>query len=133
MTSFTFAATAFPVADVGATARWYRDVLGFQFNTFPATEPFEWASVHRDQVEIMLQRVIDYEKPDLDPRRPGGVWNAYFYVTDVDNLFASVKDRAVVRRAPCDQPYHLREFEIADPNGYVLVFGQNIRGAGSAK
>jgi len=126
MTRFNFAATAFLVSDVGSTARWYRDVLGFTFNAFPQTEPFEWASVTRDNVEIMLQRSEGYEKPDLDPLRPGGVWNAYFYVDEVDALFESIKDRVTVRRTPEDQPYQLREFEIADPNGYVLVFGQNI-------
>jgi len=128
MTRYKFAATVFLVADVGATARWYRDVLGFRFNSFPDVEPFEWASVHRDSVEIMLQRSPGYQKPDLDPIRPGGAWNAYFYVDEVDALFEAIKERIIVRRTPCDQPYQLREFEIADPNGYVLVFGQNLTG-----
>jgi uncharacterized glyoxalase superfamily protein PhnB len=129
MTSFTFGATAFLVSDVGMTARWYRDVLGFEFDTFPLKEPFEWASVRRDNVEIMLQRSEGYEKPDLNQLRPGGVWNAYFYVTDADQLFATIKERVTVRRPPADQPYQMREFEVADPNGYVLVFGQNLAGA----
>jgi len=129
MTTFKFGATVFLVSDVGATARWYRDVLGFTFNTFPDTEPFEWASVCRDQVEIMLQRSEGYLRPDLDPLRPGGVWNAYFYVTDVDGLFGGIKDRVTVRRTPTDQPYQMRELEIADPNGYVLVFAENQAGA----
>jgi len=132
MTKFTFGATVFLVSDVGATARWYCDVLGFVFNTFPDAEPFEWASVRRDSVEIMLQRSDGYQKPDLDPLRPGGAWNAYFYVTEVDRLFESIRDRATIRRTPVDQPYELREFEIADPNGYVLVFGENLRGPASA-
>ena len=127
MIKFNFAATAFLVCEVGETARWYRDVLGFKFDTFPKTEPFEWASVRRDNVEIMLQRAEGYRKPDLDPLRPGGVWNAYFYVDDVDGLYEAIKDRVTVRRTPSDQPYELREFEIADPNGYVLVFGENIQ------
>jgi len=132
MTRFKFAATVFLVSDVGTTARWYRDVLGFEFNAFPDAEPFEWASVRRDNVEIMLQRSVGYRKPDLDSLRPGGVWNAYFYVTEVDQLFADIKDRVEVRRTPADQPYHLREFEIADLNGYVLVFGENLAGAGAS-
>lgn len=129
MSRFGQIAPAFLVADVGATARWYRDVLGFVFDTFPQTEPFEWASLRRDHVEIMLQRSPGYAKPDLDPLRPGGAWDAYIYLTDVDGLFAAIADRVRVRRAPCDQPYDMREFEIADPNGYVLVFGQDLTGA----
>lgn len=126
MTQFTFSAAVFLVSDVGAAARWYREMLGFEFDTFPASEPFEWASVRRDNAEIMLQRSEGYRKPDLDPLRAGGVWNAYFHVSGVDELFDSVKERALIRRVPRDQPYQLREFEIADPNGYVLVFGENI-------
>jgi catechol 2,3-dioxygenase-like lactoylglutathione lyase family enzyme len=133
MSKFIFAATAFLVSDVGVTARWYRDVLGFEFNTFPDAEPFEWASVRRGNVEIMLQRSEGYEKPDLDSLRPGGVWNAYIYITGVDELFEAIKDRAEVRRLPADQPYQLREFEIADPNGYVLVFGENLAGTGASE
>ena len=51
---------------------------------------------------------------------------------EVDRLFESIRDRAPIRRTPVDQPYELREFEIADPNGYVLVFGENLRGPASA-
>ncbi len=119
-------AAVFLVDDVGATARWYRDMLGFRFNTFPDSEPFEWASLIRGGAEIMLQRAAGYRKPDLDPLRPGGVWNAYLYVTGVDALHERIKDQVVVRRAPCDQPYDLRELEIADPNGYVLALGEQI-------
>jgi catechol 2,3-dioxygenase-like lactoylglutathione lyase family enzyme len=129
MTTFNFAATALLVSDVGATARWYRDVLGFHFDTFPESEPFEWASVRRDKVEIMLQRSEGYQKPNLDPLRPGGAWNAYCYVDGVDDLYDRIKDQVAVRRTLVDQPYHLREFEIADLNGYVLVFGENLPGA----
>ena len=128
MTIFKFAATAFLVSDVGETARWYRDTLGFRAVTFPDSEPFEWASIARDNVEIMLQRSEGYQKPDLDTLRPGGVWNAYFYVNDAHGLYEAIKDKVKVRRAPCEQPYQMIEFEIADPNGYVLVFGQSLSG-----
>jgi catechol 2,3-dioxygenase-like lactoylglutathione lyase family enzyme len=129
MSQFHGLAAVFPVADVGATARWYRDLLGFRFNTFPDAEPFEWASMIEGRTEIMLQRVPDYEKPDLDAWRPGGVWSAYLFVTGVDALYAAIKDKVKVRRAPCDQPYGMREFEIADLNNYVLVFGEDLTGA----
>jgi hypothetical protein len=130
MTRFDGMAAVFLVDDVGATARWYRDVLGFVFDNFPDSESFEWASVRRGRTEIMLQRSPGYRKPDLDPLRPGA-WNAYFYIDDADALFASLDKRAPVRRVPCDQPYQMREFEIADLNGYVLVFGQDLAGQGA--
>jgi catechol 2,3-dioxygenase-like lactoylglutathione lyase family enzyme len=130
MSHFHGLAAVFPVADVGATARWYRDVLGFRFNTFPDSEPFKWASMFDGRTEIMLQVVPGYEKPDLDLIRPG-VWNAYLYVTEVDALYERIRDKVKVRRAPCDEPYRMREFEIADPNGYVLVFGEDLTRQGA--
>ena len=116
----------FLVADVGATARWYRETLGFAFDHFPEAEPFEWAGMQHGGAQIMLARSPGYAKPDLDSLRPDGVWNAYLYVSGLDEFYARIADKAEVRRAPCPQPYGLREFEIADPNGYVLVFGERM-------
>jgi uncharacterized glyoxalase superfamily protein PhnB len=132
VTRFDGIAAVFLVDDVGATARWYRDMLGFVFDTFPDSEPFKWASVRCGRAEIMLQSSPGYQKPDLTALRPAGAWNAYLYIDDADGLFASLDGRATIRRAPCDQPYQMREFEIADPNGYVLVFGQDVSGPGAA-
>ena len=87
--------------------------------------------MRRDRVEIMLQRSEGYRKPNLDPIRSGGAWDAYLYVGAADDLYAAVADRVEVRRAPCDQPYQMREFEIADPNGYVLVFGEDLTRRGA--
>lgn len=128
VTTYHGIAAVFLVDDVGATARWYRDMLGFRFNTFPDVEPFEWASLIQGGAEIMLQRAPGYRRPDLDAFRTGGVWNAYLYVTGVDALHERIKDQVTIRRAPCDQPYALREIEIADPNGYVLALGEQIKG-----
>ena len=46
-------APCFPVADVGATVRWYEEHLGFRSYPFPKTEPYAFASLVRDEVEIM--------------------------------------------------------------------------------
>ena len=83
MTEPRGSAPVFPVADIGATVRWYEQKLGFSCSTHPGTEPYEWASMVRDTVEIMLQRVAGYEKPDLYARREGGVWDVYVRVTGI--------------------------------------------------
>jgi len=50
-----------------------------------------------------------------------------FIVTDeVDSLWASVKDWAVVKTEIEDRAYLMRDFSILDNNGYELVFGQDI-------
>ena len=69
-------APAFLVADVNATAKWYAEHLGFETaGIFPPNPPASWASLQRDGVEIMLQRLPGYAKPDLSEKRAGGVWH----------------------------------------------------------
>lgn len=72
------AVPTFLVPDVGATARWYAEALGFRTaGTVPGREPHVYASLLRDGVELMLLGLAGYQKPDLTARRPEGVWDAY--------------------------------------------------------
>ena len=117
-------AACFPVADISATIRWYEEVLGFLADPFPDREPYVFAIMTRDNVEIMLQRVTDYEKPDLYRSRPGAVWDAYIRTEGVKDLYESVRDEASIVQPLRQQPYGAWEFEIKDLNGYVLVFSE---------
>ncbi len=65
MAKFRSAVPCFSVADVGATMRWYEDQLGFISDPFPAAEPHVFAIIYRDDIEIMLQRIEGYQKPDI--------------------------------------------------------------------
>ena len=73
---------------------------------------------------LMLQRVAGYEKSDLYKSRPGGVWDAYFHVEGVKQLLEAVRDEATIIQPLRRQPYGNWEFEVRDPNGYVLVFSE---------
>ena len=124
MAKLQTAAPTFIVSDVGATARWYASTLGFEIYSFPETEPFAMANMVRDGVEIMLLGLEGYEKPDLSPLRPGGMWDAYIRMNGVDELYTSLMDRPFVTMPMTKQGYGDLEFEIRDPNGYVLVFSE---------
>ena len=115
----------FPVADVGATVRWYEEQLGFYSDPFPQSEPYLFAILFRDGIEIMLQRVEDYQKPEIYDRRKGGVWNTYIRMEGVKELYESVRHRVTILKPLCRQPYGCWEFEVKDLNGYVLVFSQS--------
>jgi len=119
-------AACFPVADVGATVRWYEEHLGFTSYPFPKTEPYAFASLVRDDVEIMLQRIEGYQKPDLDGLRGGGVWDAYIRMEGVKVFYDLVRERISVIRPLEKQFYGDWDFEVKDPNGYVLVFSELI-------
>lgn len=124
MSRFDSAAPTFPVADVGATARWYEAELGFTIDAFPDEEPWSFAMVVRDGVELMLQRVDGYRKPDLRRLRPEGQWDAYIRMAGLDELFETVRDRVEALTPPTRRPYGETELEVRDPNGYVLVFAE---------
>jgi uncharacterized glyoxalase superfamily protein PhnB len=117
-------APCFPVGDISATIRWYEEQLGFIGEPFPASEPYVFAILYRDDVEIMLQRVEGYEKPDLYRSRSGGVWDAYFRIEGVKDLFESVREEATIVQPLRKQPYGNWEFEVRDLNGYILVFSE---------
>src|SRR5712692_961362 len=119
-------APTFPVADVDATIRWYETELGFTSYPFPDHPPYVFASVCRDGVEIMFQRIEGYEKPDLYQRRDGGVWDAYIRMEGVKDFYESVKDKLEIKMPLRQQAYGDWEFEVMDPNGYILVFSELI-------
>jgi uncharacterized glyoxalase superfamily protein PhnB len=118
------AVPTFLVADVAGTARWYSEHLGFRTaGTFPKQEPYAYASLQRDGAEIMLLSLAGYEKPDLSARRPQGLWDAYVRMRGVHALYDALRGHAFVQMPLKQQPYGDWEFEVRDPNGYVLVFG----------
>lgn len=117
-------APSFPVADVDATIRWYETHLGFTSDPFPETPPYVFASVCRDEAEIMFQRIEGYEKPDLSPLREAGVWDAYIRMEGVKEFYELVKDKVEIKMPLRKQGYGDWEFEIRDPNGYILVFSE---------
>ncbi len=117
-------AACFPVADISATIQWYEEQLGFIGDPFPDREPYVFAILRRDDVAIFLQRVVDYVKPDLYNSRPGGVWDAYIHVYGINDLYDSVREEATIVQPLRQQPYGNWEFEVKDPNGYILVFSE---------
>jgi len=118
------AVPTFLAADVAATARWYAERLGFHTaGTFPTHEPYSYASVQREGAEIMLLSLPGYQKPDLIARRPEGLCDAYIRMRGVRTFYESGRREGFIHMPLKQQPYGDWEFEVRDPNGYVLVFG----------
>ena len=113
------AAPYFLVPDVFATAEYYRDALGFAFEQF-------WGEPPRF---VMLRSAVEL---GADVARPNHArvrhsFDTYVWVADVDALHAELAQRgAKILYAPCTQPHDCREFEVEDPNGYRICFGQDL-------
>lgn len=126
MPSLNSAAPCFPVSDVGQTIRWYEEHLGFRSHPFPDHEPYVFAIMSRDNIEIMLQGIPGYEKPDIYNQRNGGVWDVYIRMKGVENFYNEVRERVEILMPLTRQPYYCLEFEVKDLNGYTLVFSESI-------
>jgi len=124
MTKLSSVTPCFPVADIGHTIRWYEEKLGFMSDPFPEDEPYVFAMMRRDDVEIMLQLIADYKKPDLYSLRGEGVWDAYVRMDGVKEFYEATKDLVEIVKPLRRQPYGMWEFEVKDPNGYILVFAE---------
>ena len=121
------AVPTFLVSDVGETARWYVEQLGFGLaGHFPPEPPFAFASLQRGGAELMLLRLEGYTKPDLSARRPEGLWDAYIRADGIGALYENLHDAPFIRMTLRQQPYGDWEFEVRDPNGYVLTFGGSL-------
>jgi predicted enzyme related to lactoylglutathione lyase len=102
------------VADVAATAAFYRRILGFKSD--PGTETPDYCVVWRDNAAVHLAKG---EHP------PTGV-RIFFWVKNVNALYEEVIERGAVIAAPIEtRPYRVRDFSIRDPNGVVVVLGQD--------
>lgn len=118
------AVPTFLVADVASTAEWYAANLGFRTaGHFPDEPPYAYASLVKGAAEIMLLGLAGYQKPERRERRPTGSWDAYIRMDGVAAFHETLHGQPFVQMRLTHQPYGDWEFEVRDPNGYVLVFG----------
>lgn len=117
------------VDDIATTMEWYERILGFGADPFPESPPYEFCILSRDEVSIFLQRLAGYRKADVYREREGGVWSAYLRMHGIQNFYDAVRSFAEVEvlQPLHRQPYGQTEFEIRDPNGYVLVFAEETQ------
>ncbi|MBI3411604.1 MAG: VOC family protein [Planctomycetes bacterium] len=102
------------VPDVFATADFYRKMLGFKSD--PGADAPEYTVVWRDNAAVHLAK---------GEHAPTGV-RIFFWVKDVNALYEEVVKRGAAIAVPIEtRPYRIRDFSIRDPNGVVIVFGQD--------
>jgi catechol 2,3-dioxygenase-like lactoylglutathione lyase family enzyme len=115
--------------DLDQTILFYETVLGFKKQTqFP-----NYVSLTRDNVEIMFVLPIDEPEDCKDPNnkeeffpKPQLTGSIYITTEKVDDLWEKVKDKVKIISTIADREYWMRDFSIADNNGYELVFGEDI-------
>ena len=103
-----------PVSDVERALIFYVDQLGFRLG-WRWGDPLTHANVCPDLIAV-----------DLIASRDGrtGTAMAYIQIRAVDAYFAELKGRNVEASEPADRPYGMRDFEVVDPFGNRLAFGE---------
>jgi len=114
------AATVLAVNDVDASISFYQNMLGFTL-TFSQGTPTDYAVLRRDEtVHIHLTK-----KAENMPM--GNHASMYIFVYDVDKLFNEFQHQNVIpHETVADRDYGMRDFDVKDPDGHIITFGQGL-------
>ena len=101
------------VKDIQASFRYYTEVLLFR-KAWDWGDPPDFGSVQLGHVEIFLCQ---------GGQGSPGTWMSIF-VNDIDAYHEAIRGRgADIVMEPRDEPWHMREMHVRDPDGHVIRFG----------
>lgn len=115
------------VADVSRSLAFYVDVLGFSRGLHvPEAEPFVFASVTSGSIEIFFndRDAAAKEYPALAARGIGASATMFIEVEGIESYYGQLQGKATVTVPLFTQWYGMKEFAIADPDGYVITFAE---------
>ncbi|WP_353146211.1 VOC family protein [Chryseobacterium sp.] len=127
MTKFTRLRPVFWTENLDETIAFYIHILGFTL--MGRNDDWQWASLRKDDVYIMLSQPNQHEKVD----KIGFTGSFYFNVDQVDELWEELKTKARICYEIETFEWGMREFAIYDNNGYILQFGETVDNIGSTE
>ena len=113
--------TSVPVLRVGDFPRaraFWRDMLVFEV-TEEAGEPASFGIFRLDAARV-------FPNAQNGPDAPGDHWRACFHTDDLESLATRLDAAELPYQGPNDTIYRMRELQIADPDGNVVCFGQDL-------
>ena len=122
MTRFASVVPVLRVADVARCMSWYREILGFSVDPFPAEAPFEFCILRRDAAELMLRRT----KTPIVRTPASHDWDVYLRLegNELTALLDHARRRTPLVRGPELMPYGQIEFELEDPEGHRICVAE---------
>jgi len=113
------AAPIFPVTDVRRAIAYYTMSLMFEIG-------FEWSDSDSEPVRYAVLQSGNTELHLTETEAPRETI-AYFFVDGVQMYYEEVRRHgAQITREIEDHPWEMREFEVADPDGNLIVFGEHL-------
>ena len=118
---FSHAASVLPVTDVLQSAKFYCDKLGFDL-TFTWGEPVDYAVLKAGpHINVHLTK----RNPDHPLPKAHNHVEVYFFMHDIDAFYESVQEKGAEIHTPIgNREYGMRDFDLKDPDGYLLSFGK---------
>ncbi len=139
------------VNNVCDIALFYQNILGFKLIVAVADfeagmeegniitslgqgQNLDWANLklepeNSSSAEFMFQsrKSLEADLPALKGIAIGASQTLYLRNNDVDEQYASLKDKVEVVQEPITRFYGMREWYMKDPDGYILCFGQEMK------
>jgi catechol 2,3-dioxygenase-like lactoylglutathione lyase family enzyme len=119
------------VADVARSLAFYTNVLGFTRGmTVPEQAPYVFGSVVSGSVEIFFneRQTATKELPMLAAHPIGMSGTMYLEVEPgtIERLHEELKPAVMMVLPFVTQWYGVKEFAVADPDGYVITFAERV-------
>jgi len=109
-------ATVLHVKDMATALAFYRDKLGFTVS-FSWDEPAHYVCLCLGDAAIHLNSYVP----------PAGPSHVCIFCKGIDTFYARLVASGVNVTEPIgDRSYGMRDFEVTDPDGHWIVFGQGI-------
>ena len=110
--------------DMDVTIDFYRDALGFeQGDKFESGSVIWWCEMQRDDITLMFTQHETHT--DWPGAKEGFQQTSInFYVDDIEELYESLQQKGYEASDMRVTFYKMKEFDMKDPTGYTLLFGQ---------
>lgn len=103
--------------NITETIKFYTEVLDFTCAEF--NEDWQWASLHKNGIEIMLSKPNSHILFD----KIGLTGSFYFEVENAEEFWNIIKNSVEIVYPLETFEWGMNEFAIKDNNGYILQFG----------
>lgn len=116
---FAVVAPIFPVTDIITSVAYFTEALTFKTG-------FEWSD---NDVEPVRYAVLINGDTELHLVQSNKAHKtaAYFFLHGLKEYYDLVKNTgAQITHKIMDQPWGMREFEVSDPDGNSIVFGEHL-------
>lgn len=111
-------AVTLKVKDMQVSVKFYRDILGLRLIYGSERSSFSSFCTTEEQYAIL----------NLEQGDPGREWGRIiFYVDDVDQVWAHLKQFGLRANAPADATWGERYFHVLDPDGHELSFARPLK------